>query len=215
MTLETHLSPLGVYSRSSDGSSSSLLGVAAGFEYSVHEFDRDGARPRDLLTLLSPVGVLGEHEQRFGDLAVKTRLEILAEFAGVTAYALDDYRAAHNHDDTNLQTVLRQEGYYHAYGVATSPVVTLGYGPFELGGRARLETWRGIEGRDEQQERIAKEIQLADQRILFHAHASTRLAGTPLVVEASARRSTRVGEVGDVRASRSEVQVLGTVGALF
>jgi hypothetical protein len=215
MTVETHLSPLGIYTRAADGSASSLLGVAAGFEYSVHEFDRDGTRPRDLLTLLSPVGAVGEHEQRVGDLTVKTRLEILAEFAGVTAYALDDYRAVHNRDDTNLQTVLRQEGYYHAYGVATSPLVTLGYGPFEVGGRARLETWRGIEGRDENQERIAKEIPLSDQRIMLRTHASARVPGTPLLVEGAFRRSTRVGEVGEVRASRSETQILGTVGALF
>jgi hypothetical protein len=93
--------------------------------------------------------------------------------------------------------------------------VALTYGPFELGGRARFDTWRGIEGRDEKQEQITKEIPLADQRIMFRGHASARIDGTPLVVEAAVRRSTRTGEVGDVRASRSETQVMGTVGALF
>ncbi len=213
--LETHLVPIGVYARRMGNDSRSFVGLSGSFEYGVHEFDRDGTRPIDLVAVVSPFGVVAEHEQRLGPLRLRSRMDLYAEFAGVTSYALDDYRFAHRRDDTNLQTVLRQEGYYHALGVTVAPELGVGWGPLDVFGRARLDTWQGIGGFDENQERIKREIPLADRRMSVTGGAAVTIPGTGLRVGALGRRQVRAGEVGEVRASRSEAQILGTVSVLF
>ena len=213
--LETHLVPMGIYVRSVDPDATTVIGVAGSFEYGVHDYDRDRTRPIDLVAILSPFGIMAEHSRRFGSLRVKTHMDVLAEFAGVTSYALDDYRVVHRRDDTNLQTVLRQEGYYHALGVTVAPEVSFGYGPLDVTARARLDTWQGIGGFDENQQRIKVEIPLTDRRVSLLGAATLTIPGTGLRVGTSIQRRTRVGEVGEVRAARSEAQILGTAGLLF
>ena len=213
--LETHYVPFGVYARRVANDSRSFVGLSGSFEYGVHEFDRDGVRPIDLVAVLSPVGIVAEHEQLVGPVRVRTRMDLYGEFAGVTSYALDDYRVVHRRDDTNLQTVLRQEGYYHALGVTIAPELSIGYGPLDVYARARLDTWQGISGFDDNQRQITREIPLTDRRVLLAGGAAVTVPGTALRLGAMVRRQTRAGEVGEVRASRSEAQLLGTVGVLF
>jgi hypothetical protein len=221
-TFMTRVLPLGLYSRNAaldangelhgDGA---LLAWQSTFEYSVHDYDRDGARPVDLLTILSPVGLFAEHSHRAGALRTRSRLELRGDFAGVTSYALDDYRLRHHHDDVNLQTVLKREGYYHALGVGAAVSLELGADPFDAGGRIALDSWRGIEGFDEQQQTIATEVPLADRRVEMRAWLGARVPRTPLHFEVLGRHRVRMGEVGDTAMTQRESSLYGTVGVVF
>ena len=218
----TRLVPLGIYSRNATQDANgeirgegAMLGWLATFEYSVHDYDRDRARPLDLLTVLSPIGIVGEYAYQGPKLHARSRFELSGAFAGVTAYALNDYRVRHNYDDTNLQTVLKQEGYYHSLGVTAATSLELGAGPFDAGGKITLDSWRGISGFDEQQEKITSEISLSDRRLDMRAWVGARIPGTALRVEVLGRQRFRGGDVGEARASHGETSLYGTVGVLF
>ncbi len=214
--------PIGFYERSAslDGrgdvvGDGILVGMLATFEYSVHDFDRDRRRPLDLMTVLSPAGIVVEYTHQSGAFRARTRLELSGDFAGVTAYALDDYRVAHQYDDSNLQTVLKQEGYYHALGVSASPSLELGWGPIDIGGRVTLDSCRGLEGFDEQQQTIANEIPLADQRVDMRAWVGTSIPRTPIRLEVLGRQKLRLGQVGEVRAKASETSLYAMGSVVF
>ena len=218
----TDVVPLGVYTRRASidraghvHGEGAVLGLLATFEYSVHDYDRDRKRPLDVLTVLSPAGILVEYSNQQGDVRARTRLELSGEFAGVTAYALDDYRVQHRYDDTNLQTVLKTQGYYHALGATASPSIELGWKTLELGGKATFDGWRGIEGYDEQQQTISHEIPLSDQRVDLRTWIAARLPSTPLRLEILARRRLRMGDVGDVRVTTGETSIYAMGGLVF
>ncbi len=168
-----------------------------------------------MLTVLSPLGAVAEYTHQDGSFRAQSRVELSADFAGVTAYALDDYRVRHHFDDTNLQTVLKQEGYYHSLGVTLATSLRLGLGPFDWGGRAALDSWRGIEGFDEQQQTITKEISLADQRLDLRTWFGAKVPGTPFRFELLGRRRIRAGVVGDGRTKQGESSLYGTAGVVF
>ena len=221
-TFTTRVIPIGLYERSAsvdaDGGvhgDGLLLGLLASFEYSVHDYDRDRTRPLDLLTVLSPLGAVLEYTHQDGLFRARTRLELSGDAAGVTAYALDDYRKGHNRDDTNLQTVLRQQGYYHALGASASPSFDLGWGVLEIGARFTLGSWRGIAGFDERQDTIAHEVSLADQRVDMRAWGAARVPRTPLRFEVLGRRRLRMGDVGEVRTTEGETSLYATCGLVF
>jgi hypothetical protein len=220
--LKTRVVPFGLYERRATADADGKVrgdGVVAGmlatFEYSVHDYDRDRSRPLDLLCILSPVGVVLEHSHQGGDFRSRARLELSGQFAGITAYALGGYRARHYHDDTNLQTVLKQEGYYHGLGVSASPSLELGWRALEAGGKITLDTWRGLEGFDELQPSITHEIPLADRRVDMRAWVGLRVPRTPLRLELMGRQRVRIGDVGEVRASQSESSLYATGGLVF
>ncbi len=221
-TFATRLVPLGWYEAAvetgGDGRAygdSVLLGMLASFEYSVHDYNRDRSQPLDLMSVISPLGAVFEYAHRGGSFYARTRLELSGEFAGVTSRALNDYRVARNGDDTNLQTVLKQEGYYHALGATVAPSVDLGWGNVDLGVRSSFDTWKGIRGFDDQQEAITREVPLSDQRVDLRAWAGLRLPGTPVRFEVLGRRRLRMGNVGDVRTTANESSLYTSCGVVF
>jgi hypothetical protein len=221
-TLKTRVVPFGLYDRHASRSESGevrgdgfIVGMLASFEYAVHDYDRDRKAPLDVLAVVSPLGVVFEHSHQSGAFRARTRLELAGQFAGVTAYALGAYRDRHANDDTNLQTVLKQQGYYHGLGLSAAPSVELRFASFELGSRIALDTWRGLEGFDEQQASIVREIPLSDQRVDLRAWLAARLSPTPLRLELMAVRRTRTGDVGDTHAAQAENTLFATSGLVF
>jgi len=88
-------------------------------------------------------------------------------------------------------------------------------GDLDLGARVRLDSFRGIEGYDEEQARITQEIALADRRMQLAGTAALRVPRTRLVVGATAQHIERMGDVGEARASRRESSFSGTISARF
>ena len=217
----TRVVPIGLYTRDAtkdaDGGvwgDGTMLGWLATFEYSVHDYDRDRARPRDLMEVLSPFGITAEYSHQSGDFRAKTGFDLSGDFAGLAAYGLHDYRARY-HDDTNLQTVTKLEGYYYGLGVTASPHVELGWRALDGGARLSVDTFRAIQGLDEQQQTITREIGMADRRLDMRAWLGFTVPRTPLRLELLARRRVRSGEVGDVRVTGAESSLFGSAGLVF
>ena len=221
-TFHASAMPAGIYWRSGERDElgrvrgdGAIVGWATSFEYAVHDYDRQSHRPRDTMAILSPLGVAAEYSHQGGSLDLHSRAGIAGTFAGVRALAFDDYRAAHRGDETNLQTVLRQNHYYHALGVALFVSLELGYELLDAGGRVALDTFRGIEGFDEQQVTIAREVPLSDYRIDARGWFGARIPSLGLRFELAGVKRTRAGHIGEVASRRSDASVEATVQMLF
>src|SRR5690606_32270169 len=149
-----------------------------GFEYGAHDFDRDRARPRDLVSMVSPLGIAAEHTfERFG-VRIRTGLDVWGSMAGVQPYALADYRAWPR-DESGLTTAARNNAYYHGLSVSAAPSLSLRWRALELEGALRLDTMRAIEGLDESETANAAPTEMTDRRSKMSMALSAAPSGAP------------------------------------
>lgn len=211
--------PVGLYVHDvhSDGwggveGSTGILGLAGVFEYTVHDYDRDQSRPLDIVSIVSPIGVYGEYTYRRGWARIRPELMILGDFAGVTAYGLESWRGR-NGVAVEIPSVLVEKGYYHGVGATASGSLALGIGPLEVGGRARVDTIRLLEGYDEKPR--APQLSIADRRVVGGVWAGVTIPSTGWGIRLDAETRQREGNVGDGRASQSEVAFMGMTSWRF
>ena len=190
-----------------------LVGLLLGFEYGTHLYDRDGARPRDMIAYVSPVGVGGEVSWRDGELGVRASLDVSGTRGGVNAYGLSDYLATRS--EAGLLTTTREQGYYHGLGVSLAPGVEVTWGPVDASANMRLDTFRPLGGLDSDAGNVDYRIRFADQRTRLRADLGLRLPGTPVRAGVTAQRMVRHGDVGDAHATRSETSLWGSLGVIF
>ena len=211
--------PVGLYVHDvhSDGwggveGSTGILGLAGVFEYTVHDYDRDQSRPLDIVSIVSPIGVYGEYTYRRGWARIRPELMILGDFAGVTAYGLESWRGR-NGVAVEIPSVLVEKGYYHGVGATASGSLALGVGPLEVGGRARVDTIRLLDGFDEKPR--APQLSIADRRVVGGVWAGVTIPSTGWGIRLDAETRQREGNVGDGRASQSEVAFMGMTSWRF
>lgn len=215
----TRALPVGFYYRDArtdrDGKvagQSAIVGLRIGFEYGVHDYDRDRARPRDLVSMVSPVGIAAEHTFDHGGLRLRTAVDVYGAIAGVQPYALSDYVTGRMLD--GLPAATKGNGYYHAWGVTASPSVAVRYGTVDWQTSYRLDTFRAITGFDED----AVDPSLAaieDRRSTMRTSIGWQPGGGAVRFAIGAQRMTRAGDVGPVHASRSESSFFGSLGLVF
>ncbi len=191
-----------------------LVGLRMSFEYGVHEFDRDGQRPRDLVSVVSPLGIAAEHTVDAGPVRITTGIDVYGAISGVAPYALGDWRAARG-DTAGLPTAVRNNGYYHSIGVGASPFLELQWRTLRLEGRMRADTFRAIEGLDEANAIVDRNIDIADRRAFGRAAVAWEPRFAPLRLAFAGEMGTRAGQIGSVHASRDETSLAATVGARF
>ncbi len=191
---------------------SDILGVSFGYEYGVHDYDRDRRRPIDLLSKVTLVGLLAEHTSYFSGWTVRTGLAVDADFAGVRSYALPAY--LERHTDLDLPFVLRNEGYYYAVGPSVTPRITVARAPFEAMASLSLEDFQGVVGVDVDQSAQTLNITRSDRRLGASGRLAWRPYG-PFEVAASVDARRREGRMGEAREARSEKSVMGAIGVRF
>lgn len=191
-----------------------IVGLRMSFEYGVHEFDRDGQRPRDLVSVVSPVGVAAEHVVDAGPVRVRTGLDVYGAISGVAPYGLGDWIALRGNTD-GLPTAVKNNGYYHSVGVSASPFVELQWKTLRLEGKLRVDTFRAIEGLDEANDLVDRRIDIADRRSFGRAALAWEPELAPIRVALAAERGSRAGQIGVVHAARHETSLAATVGARF
>lgn len=218
IALETHVLLAGWYeqqvatdARGDLVGSSTLAGFHVATEYGIHDYDRDRRRPEDRIALVG-AGATFEDGLYFAGLALRARLDAIANFAGVTAYALSDFSKAH--DRGGLPTVLREEGYYHAVGATLTPSLELSRGRFDAGASARIDWFESIDVLDRDETREGAPRTAADRRIAMAASLGVS-PGDHLRLSLSFERRDRSGIVGDVSSARTEVGVYGGAGLRF
>ncbi len=215
----TRVVPVGYYHRDAelrDGrpyGHGAALGLRIGFEYGTHEYDRDRARVRDLISFVSPLGIAAEHTWQAGRLRVSTGLDIAGAIAGVQPYALSDYRVGRQL--AGLPAAIGADGYYHSIAVTAAPRVDVAYGPLQLENEMRLDTFRAIEGLDADRSSRNSALDLGDRRMLLRSALAIQPAGLPARLVLGVRRMMRDGHIGTVHASRGETTLTGSIGVVF
>lgn len=183
-----------------------LTGLYLSAEYTLHDYDRDGRRPRDRIALVGAGGAVAQTVHA-GRLTLRTRLEILGDFAGVEAYALPEYQRASG--DLGLTSVMRNHHYYHAYGATVRPRLEAALGRFDAGGEARFDAFRAID-RLAVEGPVPSEVAAADRRVSARTWIGVR-PWRHLRVSLSGELGERAGDVGFAHASRTEAGAhLGT-----
>lgn len=177
-----------------------VIGLRAGFDYGMHDFDRDRLRPKDLVSVVSPFGVAAEYAVDRGKLRIETALDVYGSIAGVRPYALGD------RDRSDLPEATQNDGYYHALGFSAEPRVEIRLGALSAAARMRVDTFRAIEDRD---------TRMSDRRVTMGGGLGWRPAGTPLSFDVGFERRSRAGNVGDMHASRSEESFYANLGIVF
>lgn len=218
--VSTRVMPAGLYVRDARvddhgrvTGSTALGGLLMGFSYSTHVYDREGARPRDVVAYVSPVGVGGEASWQDGPFRMRAALDVTGLLAGVRAYALaDDPRGQAR---PGLPSTTRAQGYYHALGVGIAPEIGFGWGPVDAIASAGLETFRPIRGLDSEPYAVDRGLRLEDQRLRARVTIAARLPHTPLRLSAHAQHMRRHGDVGETHAARSETSMWGSLGVVF
>lgn len=217
----TRVVPIGYYHRDArlaeDGSvdgTGSVVGLRMGFEYGMHDYDRDRSRSVDLATTVSPIGIAAEHVFEHGGLEVRTGLDVFASMTGITPYALAGYRRLHG--DTGLLSPIREQGYYHALGIHVTPTLDVAYGSFRWTTRLRLDSFRAIQGVDANEGPLVDDsIRIADRRSLVRSTLAFQPRGTALRFALDGSRRLRAGDVGEASAERTETSFGASLGVSF
>ncbi len=190
-----------------------VVGLRMGFEYGMHDFDRDRLRGRDLVSIVSPLGISVENTFERGRVQLRTGFDIAGSLSGLTPYALSDYRSEGRRQE-GLLTAVRNNGYYHALGVTASPFVEASLGALRLETRLRFDAFRAIEGFDENPG-VDRSLDITDRRAIGSAALGWRPSGLPLNVSVGVERRERAGDLGGVHAQRGETSLFGRAGLVF
>jgi hypothetical protein len=184
-----------------------------GFEYGGHDYDRDRARASDIVTLASPVGVAAEYFWMGGDLQVRTALDVSGAISSVTPYAYDAYRRSHS--TTDVLTPVREQGYYHAFAITAAPTLEMSFHGLRSTTSLRFDSFREIEGHDEQEEVVKNGPRFGDRRSLLRTTLAYVAPGTPWRIAVDLQVATRAGSVGAVEQARRESSAWASGGVEF
>lgn len=190
-----------------------IAGVYVGFEYGVHDYDRDRARTLDQSARVTMLGVAGELTRDAGPFHLRARAQLGLDFAGAHAYALPEY-VAHTSPD-RLPTVLRREGYYFAAGPTAATSLELTLAGLEVGGDLAIDDWHAILGLDDDEAKLTNHVGRSDRRIRYRGTLGWTFRRQHLRIGAEALALVRSGSVGDFRASRSETTLTFSIGGVF
>src|SRR5262249_3268926 len=118
-----------------------LTGLQIYAEYGTHDYDRDGRRPPDRISLVG-LGPSFEETHHEGQLTVRARFDVLGNFAGVNAYALPEYEQLFGL--AHLSGVLRKRDYYNGIGLTARPSIELYLADLDAGADVRADLFTSI-----------------------------------------------------------------------
>ncbi len=190
-----------------------LAGVYVGFEYGVHDYDRDRARTLDQSARVTVLGVSGEYTRESGPFRMRARAQLGADFVGAHAYALGAYVAQRAPND--LPLVLRKEGYYFAAGPSIATSLELAVYDLELAGEVAVDDWHAILGLDDDEAKLTHDVPRSDRRVRYRASLGYLFRVPHVRVSAEATSLVRSGTVGDTADSRRENTITFSIGARF
>jgi hypothetical protein len=189
----------------SDSGYSAYVGGAVGIDYRMHDW---GDLPLDHLCFIT-IGPSGGMVVRSGGFRFEAEVDALVGLAAVTALALPFYRGP-----LPLTSVIQNDGYDFSFGLSAAPIVTLAYGPFELGARARVDVMRGFQTRTQPQTPPPVLPPRYDQIV----DSSAWLDWAPirnLRVGISGRASERLSTFDAIAVSRTELELAGGAEVRF
>lgn len=179
-----------------------LGGFHVGTEYGTHDFDRDGRRSIDRVGLVAGGATFEEWLHVGGGLSIRSSIDFLANFAGVEAYGLPEYRR--DFGDLRITSVLRHHGYYHGYGATVRPRVEVKYRRLDVGGDFRADYFDSITGLDVEPVARVPESRAHDRRLHTRAWIGWQ-AAQYIRISLTGEHRDRDGTMPGAGASREEV----------
>lgn len=134
------------------------FGGATAFQHRTHRL----VGRVDQLGIVNVAGPTFELRLIRGPLVVRLAGDAFFDFAMLRAMALDGFRAVDTLEGT--KSVLKNRGYYYAFGATVRGELTGELGPFELGFAGEYHTFDSIEGLDRFQEDVTRDFSITDQR---------------------------------------------------
>ena len=180
-----------------------LLGLTVGFQYTLHDYDRDRAWPKDRISTIQPLGLMFEHRAHLGVLRLISQLSGGADFGGVRPYARRAYTPPPQ--AIELPLVITAHDYYFAVGGHVYASLTLGTGAVEAALKFRYESYSDLD----------VPIAIVDRRALLETRLSVGLGDTPARLGVALGFRSRAGEMGGARARRNETSLGLDVGARY
>lgn len=187
-------------------------GLHIGFEYGAHDYDRDRRQAAPNRIALVDGGLTLEQRAHLGALTLRARMDTLADFAGVEAYALAEERRENS--DIHLVSILRLHNYYHSYGLTLRPRVEAELPPVDVGADLRANWFEAITVRDVEPASTNTHLDAADWRL----GARAWIGFSPfdhLRTFVSFEHASRGGRVVESRASRSELGAYAGAEVVF
>jgi hypothetical protein len=204
---ETAVMPFGYYDHHS--TETTIVGMDLGFEYGVHDYDRDRRRDLDRISYID-AGLGLEHAMTAGAFRMRARFAVLGDFGGVDAYAMPEHRATLG--DFGVPSVLANEAYYFAIGTTVRPQLELAYGALHAGGDVKADWFQMIRALD--RDGPSSTVTATDQRFALRAFLGLAL-GSHVAIDPSIERRIRAGRVGTSTSSRGETTAFVTTSILF
>jgi hypothetical protein len=179
-----------------------LGGFHIGTEYGTHDYDRDGRRDVDRVGLVAGGVTFEEWLHVGGGLSIRSSIDFLANFAGVEAYGLPEYRR--DFGDLRLTSVLRYHGYYHGYGATVRPRVEVKYERLDTGADFRADYFDSITGLDVEPVARVPESPAHDRRLHTRAWVGYQ-AAKYIRLSLTGEHRDRDGTMPGAGAARSEI----------
>lgn len=133
-----------------------LLGTSIAYRHTEYDFPDF----RDRLGAVHFPGLSFNLRLLFGDFTLRINADTHPDFAAVQSTAFPAYSRLHSTEQT--RTVLRDHGYYYAFGFSRHYRIEASYGAFTLRTNFSRQDFDSIEGHDRNQPDITNDISLTD-----------------------------------------------------
>jgi hypothetical protein len=187
-----------------------FAGLATGFDYGTRLRQN---RREDRIGVADVLGGMVEYTRRGRGFWLRLEAVAFGNFALVDAFALERYRQDHTLE--GIKTVLREQGYYYAFGTTLWPRIRAGYKAWELGVDIKADLFTSIDARDRNQERLTNDVHLTDAQTSSRGWISYHVRTLPLRLSLSVERERRSGTMDGVSDSIIDVRALSGVAVVF
>ena len=186
-----------------------LIGLGTAFDYDT----RTLAYGDDKVAGAGLIGPVVELRRERGHDGIRFALSTYYSFAMVDSLAYAVYGDPLTVAAYEINTPLRQQGYYYGQGLSSVSSVVARLGDLELSLATSLAAYWSINFRDRYQENLQGELAVSDTRASGAVNASVRPFGGPVRVSARVEHYERTGEL----AGRSAVslETRAGLGAAF
>jgi hypothetical protein len=180
-----------------------LLSVTMGYQYVLHDYDRDRPWPRDRFSSVQPLGLLLEHRVDWGKLVWLNHVEAGLDFGGLRPYALTVYRSLG--DAAMLPVLVENNAYCFVRGGHLLASMRLTLAGFELSAKLRYERFAEVD----------VPVAVQDSRVMMEGRATLALGHSPARLSLVVQRRVRKGSMGAAHVERSETSMGLELGANY
>jgi hypothetical protein len=205
LELHTWVGVAGYYQRSARETrgQGTLVSVAMGYQYVLHDYDRDRPWPRDRISSIQPLALVVSHRRDLAWVTLTAHVEGGLDFGGLRPYALPAYEQSD--EAIMLTTLVENNAYCFVRGAHLVGRLLATFEQVELAGRLRYERYEGID----------LPVAVDDSRLMLEGRVTLALSDSPARLGVVVQRRVRKGAVASVEAARSELSVGLELGATY